>query len=420
MSQAQQRGIILLQQGRYDLADTEFRRSLAEEPDDPLSHAYLSICLSNLNRGDEALREAGEAVRLGPELAFSHYVRGNALRGMNRLADAENAANEAIQLDPEDADYRALRGSIAVQRKNWKEALEAAGEGLELDPEHTTCLNIRAMALVQLGFKDEAAATLGEALAEDPDNPFTHANQGWALLHKGDHKQALEHFREALRIDPNMEWAQVGIVEALKAKHLIYRWMLSFFLWMGRQSSAAQWGIILGFVFGRRFLANLAKNNPAFAPWITPILIVSFGFLIMTWIASPLFNFILRFNTFGRLVLSREQRVESSWIGGCFLVALGSFLLSFVPGAGWAILPTMYFGFLLFPMAVTFRQEPGKPRWLAIAYTSAVALAGGLGMISLFEPAVLWNGMTSESLLQYFYLGSILSTWLGAFLGRNS
>ena len=92
------------------------------------------------------------------------------------------------------------------------------------------------MALVQLGRKDEAQQTLGSALANDPENALTHANQGWALLHRGDHAKALEHFREALRIDPELDWARAGIVEALKARHLIYRVMLRFFLWMGRQS----------------------------------------------------------------------------------------------------------------------------------------------------------------------------------------
>ena len=108
------------------------------------------------------------------------------------------------------------------------------------------------MALVQLGRKDEADHTLGSALANDPENALTHANQGWAFLHRGDHERALEHFREALRIDPELDWARIGIVEALKARYLIYRFMLRFFLWMSRKGTAARWVILLGFVFGRR------------------------------------------------------------------------------------------------------------------------------------------------------------------------
>jgi tetratricopeptide (TPR) repeat protein len=422
MSTAQQRGIVLLQQGRHDLADREFRQDLAQEPDSPLSHAFLALCLTRSDRDDEALREADEAVRCGPDLAFCHYVRGCALQSKKRLAEAETAAREAIQLDPEDADYPGLLATIEMARSHWKAALEAADRGLALDPEHGTCLNLRAMALVQLGRKDEASKTLGSALADDPDNAFTHANQGWALLHQGDHARALEHFREALRIEPNLEWARIGIVEALKARFLIYRVMLGFFLWMGRQSKVAQWAVILGFVFGRQILASLQKSIPALAPFITPILILSFAFLLMTWTSSPLFNLTLRFNRFGRLALSAEEKVQSSWIGGCFFLATALFVTYLFTSNELALLGMGYFGLLLFPLSVTFRLAAGRPRLMGAAYTSAVALAGATALVLMIFPVKLpgGDGNTWLTFLQIFVWGSVLSTWIGGFVGRGT
>ncbi len=421
MSPSHQRGIVLLQQGRYELADREFRQDLAQSPDNALSHAFLALCLSRSGRDDESLREADEAVRCGPDVAFCHYVRACALQGKKRLAEAETATREAIQLDPEDADYPALLAAIAMDRRDWKGALEAADRGLALDPEHATCLNLRAMALVQLGRKQEASRTLGSALADDPENALTHANQGWAFLHQGDHDRALTHFREALRIDPEMEWARVGIIEALKARYLIYRWMLAFFLWMGRQSSVAQWVVILGFVFGRQLLASLAKSAPALAPFITPILVLCFAFLLMTWISSPLFNLTLRFNRFGRLALSSEQKIQSNWIGACFFVAVALFAINLVTGNSLAFLGMMYFGFLLFPLAVTFRLPAGRSRMIGMAYTAAVALAGAasLALDFLGPTAPKLGDVTPLSLFKVFVWGSVLSTWLGSILGRG-
>ena len=147
----------------------------------------------------------------------------------------------------------------------------AAERGLAIDPEHNVCTNLRAMALVQLGRKDEAAETLGSALANDPENALTHANQGWALLHQGDHQRALEHFREALRIDPELEWAQAGIVEALKAQYLIYRLMLRFFLWMGRQSQTWPSGSSSSALSSAaRFWPSIARANPGAAALLCP------------------------------------------------------------------------------------------------------------------------------------------------------
>ncbi len=80
-----------------------------------------------------------------------------------------------------------------------------------------------------------------------------------------------------------------------------------------------------------------------------------------------------------------------------------------------------YFGFLLFPLAVTFNLPAGKPRLLGIAYTAGVALAGatGLGLLIIDPNAPRPGGINPVSLFQVFFWGSVLSTWLSAVVGRN-
>ena len=419
MNPAFQRGILLYRQGRYDLADREFRTDLAADPGNPVSHAFLALCLAERGEPAGALAEADEAVGADPGLAFAHYVRGRVLSKADRDAEAEASVNEAIRIDPDDADFLALLANIKFARKRWAEALEAADRGLAADPENAGCLNLRAMALVQLGRKDEAAKTLGAALADDPENALTHANQGWALLHRGDHAQALVHFREALRLDPDLEWARAGIVEALKARHWLYRRMLAFFLWMGRQGQVAQWAVILGFVFGRKLLADLARARPEFKPYVIPILVVSFAFLMLTWISSPLFNLLLRFNTFGRLALSPGQKRESTLVGGCFLTALASFAAYLATRWTAALLFTAYFGFLVIPLAVVFRLDPGRPRLLGAAYAVALGLLGlpflSLALLGAASPFAGRQERAFEY-FQYFIGGSVLSTWVPTLL----
>jgi tetratricopeptide (TPR) repeat protein len=417
MSTAFQRGMILFSQNRFDLADREFRNELAESPDNAIAHAFLALCLVQHDGKDEAMREADLAIQLDPGVAFCHFVRGRVLCHQERFKEAEASAQEAIRLDPHDADFLGLLASVELARHRFLAALEAADRGLAIDPEHAHCTNLRAMSLVQLGRKDEAQLTLGNALANDPENALTHANQGWALLHRGDHEKALEHFREALRIDPELDWARAGIVETLKARHLIYRVMLRFFLWMGRQSKVAQWVVILGFVFGRSILASVAQAHPALAPFLVPVLALSFAFLMLTWISSPLFNLLLRFNRFGRLALSREQRVASNWIGGCFLLAAVSLVAYLVRPTVLASFGMVYFGLLLLPLAVTFGQAPGRPRRLMAAYTAALVLMGMpvLSLILLDRASPWQNVELASKLFEFFVYGAVLSTWISAF-----
>lgn len=418
MSHAYERGIVLFHQSRFDLAGREFRQELAQDPDNSMAHALLALCLTQGDEHAEALREAGEAIRLEPGSALSHYVRGVVLRDLDQLADAEASAREAIRLDPYDANHFSLLSNIALQRRNWTEALAAAEQGLALDPEHGLCTNLRAMALVNLGRKQEAASTLGSALANDPEDPFTHANQGWAYLHQGNHAKAFEHFREALRLDPTNEWARLGIIEALKARHLLYRLMLRFALWMSRQSTTAQWGIMLAFIFGRRFLDAVATRNPALKPFLQPVLILTFGFLLLTWVASPLFNLLLRLNRFGRLALSAEQRLESTLIGGSFLLAAGFFLASLRYDNDLTYVGVRFFGLILFPLVVTFHRPPGRPRQVMAGITALIAACAlpAFGYALLGAASPLGGRDAARDWFDYFILGAILSTWLPAVL----
>ena len=296
MNQHLERALLLYQQSRHDLAETELRQALAAEPQDAYAHALLGLCLAHRESFQEATDEVRQAIHLAPDFSFAHFAHARVLYDRNRFAEALPAINEAIRLEPENADQFALLSNIQLQERRWRDALSAAEHGLQFDPEHVGCTNLRAMAMVKLGRRAEAGKTIDAALSKSPDNSLTHANQGWTLLEKGDPKKAAEHFREALRLNPQNEWARQGIVEALKARHFIYAWMLKYFLWMARFSRRGQWGIVLGGYFGYRILGAIASNNPGLAPWVLPLQILYIAFALMTWLAYPFFNLLLRLN----------------------------------------------------------------------------------------------------------------------------
>jgi tetratricopeptide (TPR) repeat protein len=423
MSSSFDRALVLYHQSRYDLADRELRQQLASEPDDAPSHALLALCLTENRKYSEATHEAEQAVRLAPEMAFTHYALAHVLHTRQCLREAEAAIHSAIALDPDDAEFAALLAAIRYNQRRWRDALESAERGLALDPQHIGCTNLRAMALVKLGRKREAGATIESALAKDPENALTHANQGWALLDQGQHVRGLEHFREALRLDPEIEWARVGIVEALKAKHLLYRWMLFYFLWMAKLSRKAQWAVLLGLVFGQRVLSDISRNSPRYAPLIEPVLLLLFGFLILSWIADPLFNLLLRLNRFGRMALSPEQIVDSNWLAACLLaalLALAAYLAT--PGSSPARERlgevAFEFAFLVLPVAGWRRCSPGWPRRI-MGYVVLCLAVLGPGMVFLsFLATTRVQILQIVSLHDNFVRGVILSTWACVVLGQ--
>jgi tetratricopeptide (TPR) repeat protein len=395
---------LLLQQGRFDLAEKELRRRLAEDHQDAFTHALLAFCLMKQERPDEAEREAREAVALAPDEAFAHFHLGQVLDHRDRLEPAAAAFQEAIRLDPEDADYPAALASVRAQQRRWNEAMAAVEQGLELDPDHDGCTNLRALILTHTGRTDQAHSTLDDALARDPGNAFTHANRGWTLLRESRPQEAIEHFREALRLDPTMEYARIGIVEAMKARNPVYRPILRFFLWMGSLQGRSQTWLIVGFFIGARLLRKVAQSQPSLAPFLIPVIFLYAAFVLLTWVADPLFNLLLRLDRFGRLALSREQVQASNWFGA----ALGLSLLALAAGLGTGsktlLLVAVGAGALVLPIAGIFRCGPGWPRRVMTGYT---------GLLALLLALTLW-AEASEAFLAIALIGAVLSTWIGS------
>jgi tetratricopeptide (TPR) repeat protein len=384
MSPHYQRACLLFQQSRYDMAAQELRLALAQEPNRPDYHGLLALCLIEQEQFDAATEEAQRAIGLGPDVPYSHFVMSRVMLERNRLNEAREAIQESIRLDPEDADYFHQLAAIELNARKWQAALDAAELGLQLDPENVGCTNLRVRALAQLGRKIDADAAVEAALQRAPENAFTHANRGWTLLEQGNPQKAMEHFREALRLDPTMDWARQGIVESLKAKHFIYRWMLMYFLWMSRLSRQVQWGIILGGYFGYRFLDNLAEENPAFNVVARPVLIAYIIFALLTWLAVPLFNTLLRFNQYGRLVLSSEQVMASNLVCAALVPALGCGAYFLVTGDFRLGLLGIFLGAISMASAAIFPCDGGWPRRAMIGYTALLAALVLIWAVSIF------------------------------------
>lgn len=413
MSASRGRGLLLMQQGRLDQAAEEFRRALGEDPQDASAHGFLALCLCDLERFDDAEAAAEEAVRHGPDSDLGHYALGTIHLNRNRFDDAQRAAAEAIRIDPEDAHNRALLARVLFAQRRWADARAAAEQGLALDPTDVQCLNLRAMALQQLGLRDDARQVIEAALAHDPENEATHTNAGWAALHDGDTRAALDHFREALRIDPTMDHAREGIVEALKARNLLYALMLKYFFWMGRLSKSSQWGVVIGGYVGYRVLRMLASKNPGLAPWIWPLLGLYILFVFLSWTAVPLFNLMLRLHPYGRLALSREQILGSNLLGLVLLAAAGSGAWWLATGDPVATITAIGCLFLCLPVSATFACDAGWPRRVAAIYTLVLA-ASGLSALGLWlaaaDPARPGSAVTTLGFV--FFIGAIGCSWI--------
>ena len=401
------RAQLLMDQQRWELAEGELRRVLTDQPNFGPAHSLLALCLSARQQYAEATQEAQSGIHLMPDEAFGHYALARVYLDRNRDKEAREAAIAAIRVSPNNAAYWGLLALIEYRLRRWQAALAMAERGLAIDAEDSQCANARSMALVKLGRSEEATAVLADALAREPEDALSQANKGWALLERGDAKGAQVCFREALRLQPGLEWAQAGMVTALKARNPIYRLMLGYFLWMSKLTSGTQWALIVGFYFGYRLLHGAARITPAMQPFVLLITIAYLGFVLLTWLADPLFNLMLRLDRFGRHVLSRDQILGANLVGACALGTLVGLVAAAVLGSTSPLFFSLGCALLAVPCSAVFRCDKGWPRQAMSLYTA------GLVLLALLALAGIVAEIPSLGVFgPLFLLGVFLSSWV--------
>lgn len=428
-----QRANLLFQQHRWDLAAAELRAVLTAAPDHAPAHALLALTLVHLDQLGEALSEAQRAIVSDPELPFAHNALAIVLMQQEQLPLAAAAIEEAIRLDPDEADFHSTLAQIRLQQKRWPDALAAAERGLEIAPEDIDCLNLRSLALVRMGRRGEARDTLDASLAHDPDNPYTHQARGFALLHAGDAKGALHHFKEALRRDPTLEASRTGVVEALKARNVLYRLVLAWFLWLDRFSKGRQLQIVLGLWLASRFGSSVLTD----AGHATAADVVDFswiGFVLLMACTVPLFNLLLLLHPLGRHALERRARNDAIVLGACITAGCGVGLHAWFGASAWSGRGWPLWLVLPLPVAGIGLFQPGWGRrtlqgfclaavaafgWWAFHVESLVATAKHLLANTTMDPAVrdqrgkelVASAQASYEVLTYLVTALAISSW---------
>ena len=102
---------------------------------------------------------------------------------------------------------------------------------------------------------------------------------------------------------------------------------------------------------------------------LLPILFAYFGFVLMSWLAYPLFNLLLRIDRFGRYALSPDQVKGANVLVACLVITLACLGAAIATGHRVLYEATVMCAVLALPASAIYMCEAGWPRHVMTAIT---------------------------------------------------
>jgi tetratricopeptide (TPR) repeat protein len=126
-------GVLKLQSGLYIDAQTDFKKSLALNPENSFTLNNIGYCYILTKQFNEAMPYLDKAILLNPSFVYAFNNRGLAKIKIGRTVEGLNEINKAIELDAKNAyGYRNL-GIYYQDIGNYSKALELFKKAYELD-----------------------------------------------------------------------------------------------------------------------------------------------------------------------------------------------------------------------------------------------------------------------------------------------
>jgi len=199
--------------------------TLRENPGAWMAHINLGQYLGEAGRGQEALGQYTEALRIRSDLPEAYYNRGSTLELLGRHDEAIADLEHALRLEPANPDAQVNLGNALLRSNRLPEAISYYQAALRLQPGAADIRNYLAGAHFQLGttlLQDhryaDAMAEYQQSLQFDPGNADAYKKLGYLFLGFHRPSEAVVQYQEALRLRPDDGEARQGLA---LARHLL-------------------------------------------------------------------------------------------------------------------------------------------------------------------------------------------------------
>jgi Tfp pilus assembly protein PilF len=210
-SQAQDfynRGVDLLNEGKYQEAIAEFDKAIQLDPKYAKAYSNRGYAYTLIQQYDLGIADCTTAIQLDPGDATGYYNRGFAYLLTNKYDLSIADSTMVIKLHPEAMGAYTTRGLAYENNNQYDLAIADFNKVIESDPKDAFTYRFRGDAYFNIGQYDLAVADYDKAIEFDPENSGAWNGRGEALKALGRPEEAMESFNGALQADPSNKSAQ--------------------------------------------------------------------------------------------------------------------------------------------------------------------------------------------------------------------
>jgi Tfp pilus assembly protein PilF/4-amino-4-deoxy-L-arabinose transferase-like glycosyltransferase len=189
----------LAAEGRLDLAESEYRKALAADPNHAKSLGNLGNILLQRGRYDEALTLFEAAHRAEPSFAGNLVSIGNTHYLQGQLASAEQWYRRALAQDESMVEVHINLGMVLHRQRKFADAERSFRKAAKLDPARAEPHFMIGVLARATGRPEEALSALSRACTLQPGHPQAHLQLCLVAAENGRLELAREHCTVAQR-----------------------------------------------------------------------------------------------------------------------------------------------------------------------------------------------------------------------------
>lgn len=170
--------IALERSGQTGAAGEHYRKAVASQPDFAEALLNLGTHLENQSPGNaEAQAYFVRAIQQNPVFTRAHYRLSQSLLAANKRRAAAAGFQQVLKLDADHVGALEALGSELARQRRFAEAREYLVRLVQLSPQHAEALNNLGVIASALGDQTTAIEWFDKAIAADPTHPRAAANR---------------------------------------------------------------------------------------------------------------------------------------------------------------------------------------------------------------------------------------------------